>query len=84
MTPADIAKALTPAQVRALRAFCVDTNPHPIARLLVQIGPMPWARQMKAALERKGCVVRNASYPGLVTPTPLGLAVLAALDKEPT
>jgi hypothetical protein len=64
MTPSDIAKALTPAQVRALR------NPHKCSRA-------DFGELLRFVAANHG--VKLLTYGGH---TPLGLAVLAKLDKE--
>ena len=76
MTPEQIAALLTPAQVRALRKWVGIVNPmsHGALNVRVDVYDRLWDAGLVVP-------VRADNPDGLSTITPLGLAVLAALDK---
>ena len=76
MTPAEIAAKLTPAQVRALKTHAAQKSPL-LASLFVKD-----ARRMLGSLVKLGLLKADSEYPGIKYQTPLGRAVLAALDGE--
>jgi len=76
--PHEIAAKLTKAQVRALKTHAALQK----APLLATF--MKDARRMLGSLVKLGLLKADDEYPGIKYQTPLGRAVLAALDaKEP-
>jgi len=82
MTPEQIAKALTPAQVRALRYFANQTSPHS-AHYHGFAGSTAYRLEIKGLVVIKRGVPPMATLRSPATITDLGRAVLAELDKAP-